>query len=336
MPFDTTNSELFSGLQEVDVNFESFFLIGKPQKIQPDFKVQLTEYTYLPKVAEPRRDWVASVAVPAFVAHSSSNTVKRFATIGTGSGLDAVAALEVFDLEKLAITDLHPAVVAAAARNIRTATSGQAATSEAVGNLIAAPGDVCAPLSNQGPFDLIYENLPNIPIDATHIIDAGQTSSTYVPQRQETIPNIATDNLLALHWIALQQAKHLLSPTGAILSSIGGRVPISALISMARSAGYNAHVLTYTWKIQSEPEEVIGGYKNNEETGLGPFFFYPASVLESTFRHLSPAAAGSDAESIEEKLIPYRLDASSAYRAHKAGAIIGHTVAVIRSIRPVD
>ncbi|KAF8876854.1 hypothetical protein BD779DRAFT_1677605 [Infundibulicybe gibba] len=300
MSSSTTNPELFSGLTEID-------------KIATDFTIRLTEYTYLPKVAEPRRDWVASVAVPAFVAHGATNTVKKFATIGTGGGLDAVAALEVFDLEKLAITDLHPAVVAAATHNIKAAAGGNPALAHTIQNLIALPGDICTPLAQEaGQFDLIYENLPNIPIDAVHIIDAGQTSSTYVPVRTEIIPPVATDNLLALHWLALRQARHILSPTGAIISSMGGRVPISSMI-------------------QSEPEEVIGGYKKNQEAGMGPFYFYPASVLESTFKSLSPAAAGLDAANIERQIAPHRLDAVEAYQAYKTGTTVAHTVVVVRS-----
>ena len=66
------------------------------------------------------------------------------------------------------------------------------------------------------------------------------------------------------------QATSLLAPGGAVLSSMGGRVPLAAMLEMARSAGYVAQVLTYTWKIQSEPEEVIGGYKKNQEDGTRP------------------------------------------------------------------
>jgi hypothetical protein len=131
--------------------------------------------------------------------------------------------------------------------------------------------------------------LPNIPLALDCTIDDGQTSATYVPGRTEDIPFIATANLLALHFLALRQvrfplywpsllsefslgtqAKPLLSPTGAVLSSIGGRVSTDILLEMAAEAGYCASILTYTWKIQSEPGEVIGGYKKNQEDGLGP------------------------------------------------------------------
>ena len=54
---------------------------------------------------------------------------------------------------------------------------------------------------------------------------------------------------------------------------MGGRVPIQSMLSMAKSVGFQAEVLIYTWKIQSEPEEVIGGYKKNQEDGLGPVSF---------------------------------------------------------------
>ena len=91
-----------------------------------------------------------------------------------------------------------------------------------------------------------------------------------MPERHEKIPAIAHDSLLALHWLALIQAKKLLAPGGAVISSMGGRVPLVTMLEMARSAAFVAQVLTYTWKIQSEPEEVIGGYKINQKDCLRP------------------------------------------------------------------
>ena len=61
------------------------------------------------------------------------------------------------------------------------------------------------------------------------------------------------------------------------------------------------------------------------------FYFYPADVLQTTFEDISPAEGGIRAAWIEQQLAPYRLDAVAAYETHKAGIIIGHTVAVIRS-----
>ncbi|KAJ6547072.1 hypothetical protein B0H19DRAFT_1075025 [Mycena capillaripes] len=146
----------------------------------------LTTVAYLPKVHDPRKDWVASVAVPAFLAHRAEKKVQAFCSIGTGAGLDVIAAAEIFDLR--------------------------------------------------------------------HIT-----------------------------------------------------------------------------KIQSEPEEVIGGYKKNQEDGLGPFHFYPAAVLEKTFLGLDPAEAGKQVKKIEEALLEHRIDALVTYELHRNGIIIGHTVAIVRS-----
>ncbi|KAJ7822255.1 hypothetical protein B0H14DRAFT_3470865 [Mycena olivaceomarginata] len=237
--------ELHSNLTKVDVDFEHFFLIGKPQRIPSQFTIELTEHTYLPKVDNPRRDWVSSVAVPAFLAYHTQNQVRPFATIGTGAGLDAIVAVDIFNPERIVATagiDVH---------------------------LIAGTGDLLSPLAGQnGTYDLIYENLPNIPLALDCTIDDGQTSATYVSGRTEDIPFIATANLLALHFLALRQTPS--SPTGAVLSSIGGRVSTDILLKMAAEAGYCASILTYTWKIQSEPGEIIGGYKKNQRTVLDP------------------------------------------------------------------
>ncbi|KAJ7867695.1 hypothetical protein B0H14DRAFT_2346897, partial [Mycena olivaceomarginata] len=308
------------------VDFEHFFLIGKPQRIPSQFTIELTEHTYLPKVDNPRRDWVSSVAVPAFLAYHTQNQVRAFATIGTGAGLDAIVAVDIFNPERIVVTDIHEAVVDAARNNICKATAGIDV------HLIAGTGDLLSPLAGQnGTYDLIYENLPNIPLALDCTIDDGQTSATYVSGRTEDIPFIATANLLALHFLALRQAKPLLSPTGAVLSSIGGRVSTDILLKMAAEAGYCASILTYTWKIQSEPGEVIGGYKKNQEDGLGPFYFYPVSVLEKTFGCMTPAEAGHKVNEIEATLCEHRVDAATAYDLHTNGLVMGHTVVIVQS-----
>ena len=41
-------------------------------------------------------------------------------------------------------------------------------------------------------------------------------------------------------------------------------------MNMAEAAGYDGRVLVLSWKEQSEPEAVIGGYADHEQNGLGP------------------------------------------------------------------
>ena len=119
-----------------------------------------------------------------------------------------------------------------------------------------------------------HRNLPNIPLpeNMTDLGD-GQSSSTYVDDRSsDKVPKCVSSALLELHYVCLVQARSfgLLRPTGAIFSSIGGRVPTETMLELADVAGYSGRILTLWWKAQSEPESVIGGYAEHEKKGLGP------------------------------------------------------------------
>ena len=201
--------------------------------------------------------------------------VKRFATVGTGSGTDVIVALDVFpELEAVALTDLHEDVVATAKSNALGATEK---SEDSIRNIaetaVARAGDVLIPLKGEKPYDLIYENLPNIPLPNSADLLNGQASATYVGDRTaDKVPPFASAALLDLHYVALRQAKlfNLLSPTGAILSSMGGRVEIETMLKLAETAGFTGRVVSLSWKEQSEPENVIGGYAEFEKNGLGP------------------------------------------------------------------
>jgi hypothetical protein len=137
--------------------------------------------------------------------------------------------------------------------------------------------------------------------------------------------------MLDLHYLALVQAKDFLAPGGAILSILGTRVPLQTFLALGNLAGYSSSFLTYTWKVQADPEEVIGDHAKKQKEGFGPFYFYRADVLKKTFAPVDIATSGQNALAIERSLLPARLDAVSAYKAFKNGQKIGHTVAVLKS-----
>ena len=220
--------------------------------------------------------------------------MRRFATCGTGSGTDVIAALDTFpQLLGVAMTDLHDAVVKAAKSNVLSATEKADERVRSVAlEAVAVAGDVLLPLKGQEPFDLIYEsvgpvfsptcadrtcyrNLPNIPlaVSTTGDLCSGQTSSTYVGDRTaDNIPGFVSAAFLDLHYVCLIEARvfGLLSRSGTILSSMGGRVSLETMFKMADAAQYTGRVLSLSWKKQSEPEAVIGGYAEHEKKGLGP------------------------------------------------------------------
>ncbi|KAK2757996.1 hypothetical protein FQN54_004402 [Arachnomyces sp. PD_36] len=349
--------EMHTGVRSLEVNFERFFGIV-PSNVNESFSLTLAEQSYLPKVDNPRADWAVIAAFNSFQAYQRGQLgkVQRFATIGTGSGTDMIAALETFpDLEYGAMTDLHQSVVNAAKRNVLAATDKSISRRSVAKSIYASAGDLLVPLRGQEAFDLIYEyvsrrkpypllaqnlckmdrNLPNIPLTTTGNLEDGQVSSTFIGDRTEDrVPAHVSEALLDLHYICLYQARvtRLIKPTGTILSSMGGRVPLQAMLDMADAAGYSGRVVSLAWKIQSEPETVIGEYAENQRKGLGQYYFYPTSALAAAFGDLPSAAAALHASQIERNLFHHRLDAETALEQHHAGVEIGHTVYVLASV----
>ncbi|CAK43146.1 hypothetical protein CBS63078_3449 [Aspergillus niger] len=322
------------------IDFKAFFGV-KPQHVSRRFSISLSDLSYQPKIYKPRADWAVTAAFTSFEALQAStlDPVQRFATIGTGSGTDAIAALDVFPhLRSIVMTDLHDEVVDKAKINLMSAAEKADGRVRAVArDATGLSGHSLVPLKGQVPFDLIYENLPNIPLPEDADLLDGQTSSTYFDCSDVSgvVPSFVSKALLDLHYVCLLQARtfDLLTETGVVLSSIGGRVPIDTMLQLADAAGFTGRILSMSWKVQSEPDSVIEGYATQQEKGLGPFYFYRVSTLRRIFGHLTGAEAGLRALEIENELRPDRLDAVTALKAHKQGIDIGHPVVVMASTR---
>ena len=320
-------------LPSISVDVQIFLAIPTPRRIRPRLELGIADRAYLPRTDDPEADWVASIAAPAFArlaARRGPATTRAFCALGTGSGLDALAAVELLGADLVAVTDLFPEVVEQAAANV----AANLAEGSRV-QLHAGAGDLLAPLAGQGvAFDVIYENLPNLPLAGDARLEHSRTSGAFLPPRSEPVPQIFRDNLLALHYLALVQARDFLKPGGAVLSTLGGRVPLAVIAALAEQAGLLPEIFTYGWKVQDEADNVIGAYAAWQAQGLGPFHFYHVEDLKQAFSGLDPAEAASRAAEIEQDLAPRALDAEAAWAAHRAGARIGHTVAVLKSELP--
>ncbi|MDR0842082.1 MAG: 50S ribosomal protein L11 methyltransferase [Acidobacteriota bacterium] len=304
-------------------------LDGKAERIRQRLAIEVTDHAYLPKVDNLDGDWVASVAVPAFkhIRAKSRKPVGAFCSIGTGSGLDVLAAIETLGARRVGLTDLDAGVVTAAAGNVQR---NRLASHPLV--IEAGHGDLFAPLKPFGAhYDLIYENLPNIPIGNTKSVAADRNSGAHVAPRQEKIPKVIKRQLLDLHYLLLVQAKDFLLPGGSVLSMLGARIPLEVYLHLGELAGYESNILSYSWKVQAEPEEVIPGHVRTEKRGFGPFHFYRADTLRKTFRRVTVASSGKKAFDIEKSLVAERLSPEAALAAWKSGETIGHTVAVLQS-----
>jgi hypothetical protein len=317
-------------LPVLDLDPRRFYGVESVSRIKDRLSIAIASRAYLPETEDLQRDWVASVAAPAFKLlreRRGADACRAFASIGTGSGVDALSAIELLGADVVGVTDLFDEVVATAAGNIERNVRFSAAVT-----LHAGAGDLLKPLKSAGArFDIIYENLPNLPLDEDGSLETGRTSAAFIPKRSEPVPGFVKDWMLVLHYLALMQSRDFLKPGGVVISTIGARMPLHTLSDMGAAAGFASSLLTFSWKAQTDPADLLPSYAKWQEQGFGPFYFYPANLLADVFASIGLEQSGRDALAIEAKLQHARLDAIAAWRAFKQGERIGHTVAVLQS-----
>jgi SAM-dependent methyltransferase len=321
MPTETTS---------YDLKFASAPYLGieRATRIRDELDIKLSNHSAPLLPDDKESDWVASVAAPTFkLIRSKKWSISSFATIGTGSGVDALAAIEILGVDRIGITDLHTDVVEGARANIeRNLQQGVDVAIDAGG------GDLLSPLLRFNPrYDLIYENLPNVTLPVDENIADERRSSDYVENRIESIPDSLRKSLVDLHFLALVQSQGFLTERGSVIATIGARVPLHVFEQMGALAGFHSTFLAYAWKTQADPEIMLRGYSQQQHEGYGPFKFYRADILRKVFADVDFAKSGNRALEIEKTLEPHRLDATAAYVAFTHGDEIGHTVAVVRS-----
>ena len=311
----------------VDVN-KYLALNGATKRIKDYLSIEVADHAYLPKTEDIKSDWVAYIAAPAFklIREKLGHDIDSFVSIGTGSGIDVLTGIELLGAKRVGFTDLQRSVVAAAAQNVRNNLKSNDIEFE------FGDGDLLQPLKNgKRNYDVIYENLPNVPLASNTKIEDKRNSGHYLEKREEAIPEFVHEQMLDLHYLALKQARDYLAENGAVYSTLGGRVPLNAFIKLGELAGLRSEIFTYSWKVQAEPEDVISGYAAQEKAGLGPFRFYRAEDLQKAFANISVKDSGKRAFEIEKTLDSVKLTATAAYEAFKKGEVIGHTVAVLKS-----
>jgi len=103
------------------VDTSRYLRIQKPRRIQPQLDVEITGHCFQPHIDHLESDWVSHVAAPAFKVYRQNRGgagVESFCSIGTGSGLDVLSAIEILGATRVGLTDVHEDVVAAAAANV--------------------------------------------------------------------------------------------------------------------------------------------------------------------------------------------------------------------------
>lgn len=162
------------------------------------------------------------------------------AIIGVGSGVEGIAALQVFGyvtFRRLIITDVDEGVVNGAKRNIERNLVKPS-------RIVLQPlvGSFCEPLTEQGiKVGLIHANIPNLPAPEGVDLSGGAEKGTFLKPTLYTgykPPKKFTKWALGAQYAYVQSAVNALLKKGSVLTEVGGRVPLSLLKELFTENGF--------------------------------------------------------------------------------------------------
>lgn len=310
---------------------EKISLIDAEQYLEPYQKrwvcrpvhLTLSEHTYSPG-ASPAKSWIP-LAFRAFACIAEKRQIRDLLIIGTGNGLDALGAIEIFDLHSITVTDLQSDNVAIAKQNILANLDHHASVQTHF---------YCSDLFSQVPEDelfcLIYENLPNIPLPPeVNLYESINSASFFLP-RQQAVPEIFDNHLLALHYLFLQQARCRIRQGGGVITCIGGRIPLEVVFHLHRECHYAPELILFDIKIQSEPETVLPEYYRAEKEYGIQFTFYTLDAIEIIAAAKQSGITGKNLfNAVKQELDNYAISASEALSYHHHGKDIAHSVFMV-------
>jgi hypothetical protein len=286
-------------------------------------RLELTEHSF-PLEPSAERSWL-SLAFRAFSRLAGRMNVRDLLIIGTGNGLDALGALEIFDLRSLVVTDLHDESLSVARRNIVSHLEGASGI-----DISFHSGDLLACVPPAKRFCLIYENLPNVRAAADQDLELGTVAGRFFDARELTVPEVFETHQLALHYECLQQAAGFLRDWGGALTAIGGRIPLDRAFDLHRACGYLPELVAFDVKIQTEPDLVLPAYCLVEEQNHVEFRFYAPEALGLVDERRRLGLEGQElADAVEDELLRHAMSAHEAMERCRRGQAVAHSVFMI-------
>lgn len=308
-----------------------FAKLGKRVRTRDVLSIAVTPHTYLPD-GELTQGWFPNIIQAfrrlALLLEQEAHNPKSFASIGVGPGLDAIAAVELLNVDTLWLLDLHEDVVALARDNVLANCPFVEPT-----RVQAFVSDLCEGLLLRGvQVDVLYENLPNLPTSEISLDVGAMTASFFEDRRLADVPAIYSAHRLGLHYLFLSQARKALAQHGSVVCCIGGRVPVHVVQSMFTQLGYTPEVLSFDMVRQFESEKVLDGYVEAEAEGGVEFRFYPYNEAREVVTELYVANADINAVTQHHRLKELSIRPAEARRLEQEGYAIGHLGIVWRGI----
>jgi methylase of polypeptide subunit release factors len=294
------------------------------RRVRRPVRIRETDDTY-PLEPSPEQSWLP-IAFRAFAALGRSATVEDLLVVGTGTGLDVLGALETLPgLRRVTATDVHRSCVEVARENV---VANLAASDDVALDFQA--GSLMAPVPARRRFDLVYENLPNLPAPAELELRRGAIGGRFFDDTGLDVPETFAVHRLALHHRLLRDARPHVRAGGGVLTALGGRVPRSVVLELHRSCGYEPEVVAFDVKIQVEPELVVPPYARAEEAHDVRFIFYAADAIGLVARARAAGLEGDDlAGAVDRDLDRLALSAGEADELVRRGTPVAHSVLMV-------
>lgn len=285
--------------------------------------LKLTEHTY-PLEPSPEQSWLP-IAFRAFARLARRITVKNVLIIGTGNGLDALGAADIFDLRTLTVTDLYEESLTVARENILAHLEDP----EAI-ELSFYAGDLMSCVPPGRSFCLLYENLPNIPASGEQELRRGTIGGRFFEATEHGVPELFESHLLALHYRCLQEALPRVRVGGGVLTAIGGRMSHDVAFGLHRACGYRPELVAFDVKRQVEPELVIPPYSRAEAQHGVEFTFYEPEAIELVAEGRRAGLDGQQlANTVASDLGRLAISAREAEEHVRRGQPVAHSVLMI-------
>lgn len=308
---------------------DGFAVLGKRLRTRDAILISVSPHTYLPD-GELAKGWFPNILgafrhLAARLAQEGKSP-HRFASIGVGPGLDAIAAVELLNVETLWLTDLHEDVVNLARSNVLENCLDL--QPESVHGFVS---DLCEGLIARGiKVDVLYENLPNLPASEISLGVGAMTASFFDNGRLAEIPATYSGHRLGLHYLVLNQARRVLTSQGSVVCCIGGRVKVHVIQSMFTHLGYTPEVLNFDIVRQFESDKVLAGYMEAEKENGVEFTFYPYDDAREVVGAL--LRGNADLDEVTQQLSGLAIGAAEARKLELAGRAIGHLGIIWRGV----
>ena len=286
--------------------------------------LELTDHTY-PLEPTPEQSWLP-IAFRAFARLARRMTVEDMLILGTGNGLDALGAADIFaDVRSLTVTDLYEESLSVARENVLAHLEDRKEM-----ELSFHAGDLLSCVPPERRFSLIYENLPNIPASADTELRRGTIGGRFFEPNGLEVPELFESHLLALHYRCLQEAWPRIRPDGGVLTAIGGRMNHDIAFELHRACGYRPDLVAFDVKVQVEPELVIPPYSRAEALNDVEFTFYAADAIELVAEGRRAGLDGQElADTVGADLRRLSMSAQEAEDRSRRGQPVAHSVLMI-------